>query len=86
MGAHRAVGNRENWQPQRVLVTGAGAIYHSTPVAELDLAPDVVLVATGVGAVIADVLDDTGRNAVVCLAGVSSPGRRVGLDRGALNR
>jgi threonine dehydrogenase-like Zn-dependent dehydrogenase len=116
------IGGRAHWQPQRVLVTGAGAIgllgallgvqrgldvhvvdlvtegpkpklveslgatYHSTPVAELDLEPDVVLEATGVGAVIADVIGDTGRNAVVCLAGVSSPGRTVNVDLGALNR
>jgi threonine dehydrogenase-like Zn-dependent dehydrogenase len=116
------IGNRAHWQPQRVLVTGAGAIgllgallgvqrgldvhvvdlvhdgpkprlveslgatYHSTPVGELDLAPDVVLEATGVGAVIADVIGDTGRNAVVCLAGISAPGRKVRLDLGGLNR
>jgi len=72
--------------PKPRLVESLGATYHSTPVADLNLAPDVVLEATGVGAVIADVLGNSGRNAVVCLAGVSAPGRKVGLDLGALNR
>lgn len=115
------IGGRAHWQPQRLLVTGAGPIglfgallgvqrgldvhvvdvvsqgakpnlvealgatYHATPVAELGLAPDIVLEATGVGAVIGEVIGRTGRNAIVCLAGISVPGRTVGLDLGALN-
>ena len=63
-----------------------GAQYHATPVQELGLEVDVVLEATGVGPVIAAVLDVTGPNGVVCLTGVSSPGRRVSVDLGTLNR
>jgi threonine dehydrogenase-like Zn-dependent dehydrogenase len=57
------IGSRAHWQPQRVLVTGAGAI-----------------------GLLGALLGGTGRNAVVCLAGISAPGRKVALDLGALNR
>lgn len=68
------------------LVRALGGHYHSRPVQELGLEVDVVIEATGVGAVVAAVLDVTGPNGVVCLTGVSSPGRRLSLDLGALNR
>jgi 2-desacetyl-2-hydroxyethyl bacteriochlorophyllide A dehydrogenase len=68
------------------LVQRLGAQYHSTPVADLRLEADVVIECTGVASVIAEVLDGTGRNGIVCLAGVSSPGRLIALDIGQLNR
>lgn len=116
------IGRRAVWAPQRVLITGAGAVgllaallavqrglevhvldritggrkpelveslgaqYHSAPVADLNLEADIVLECTGVASVIAEVLDGTGRNGIVCLAGVSSPGRRIAVDIGQLNR
>ena len=116
------IGSRARWEPQSVLVTGAGpvgllaallgaqrglevhvldqvtsgpkpglveslgATYHATPIDELDLETDVVIECTGASAVIAAVAAGTGRNGIVCLAGVSSPGRRISLDLGALNR
>jgi threonine dehydrogenase-like Zn-dependent dehydrogenase len=67
------------------LVQRLGAQYHSTPVADLRLEADVVIECTGVASVIAEVLDGTGRNGIVCLAGVSSPGRLIALDIGQLN-
>lgn len=72
--------------PKPELVRALGATYHATPVQELGRRFDVVLEATGVGAVIAAVLGITGPNGVVCLTGVSSPGRRISVDLGALNR
>jgi threonine dehydrogenase-like Zn-dependent dehydrogenase len=72
--------------PKPQLVRALGATYHARPVQELDRQFDIVLEATGVGPVIAAVLDVTGPNGVVCLTGVSSPGRKVTLDLGALNR
>ena len=72
--------------PKPELVRALGATYHSTPIDELDLEVDVVVEATGVAQVIAAVLGRTGPNGVVCLTGVSSPGRRVAVDVGALNR
>lgn len=116
------IGSRARWEPERVLVTGAGpvgllaallgaqrgldvhvldrvtdgpkpglverlgATYHATPVAELGLTPDVVVECTGAGQVVAEVMGGTARNGIVCLAGVSSPGRTIPLDLGALNR
>ena len=72
--------------PKPDLVRGRGAQYSAAPVGELATVFDVVLECTGVPAVVADVLSATGRNGVVCLAGVSGPGRRISLDLGALNR
>lgn len=72
--------------PKPELVRALGATYHARPVQELGRRFDVVLEATGVGVVIAAVLDITGPNGVVCLTGVSSPGRRISVDLGALNR
>ena len=72
--------------PKPELVRALGATYHSTPVDELDLEVDVVVEATGVAQVIAAVLGRTGSNGVVCLTGVSAPGRRLSVDLGALNR
>jgi threonine dehydrogenase-like Zn-dependent dehydrogenase len=72
--------------PKPELVDALGATYHCTPVVELELAPDVVVECTGAGPVVADVLSGTARNGIVCLAGVSAPGRAIPLDLGALNR
>ncbi len=116
------IGHRAEWQPQSVLVTGAGPIgllaallasqrglavhvldlategpkprlavalgatYHSTPVNDLDFEPDVVLECTGAPTVVLDVMCKVGPNGVVCLTGVSSGGRTIDFDAGALNR
>lgn len=72
--------------PKPDLVRALGAEYHSTAVEDLGLEVDVVIEGTGVPKVIAAVLDLTGRNGIVCLAGVSGPGRQVSLDLGSLNR
>lgn len=116
------IGHRMVWDPQRVLVTGAGPVgllaallavqrgvevhvldrvtggrkaalvealgahYHSDSVEQAGLEADVVIECTGAGPVIAEVLSSTGRNGIVCLAGVSSAGRRIAVDIGAVNR
>lgn len=72
--------------PKPALVERLGATYHAVPVGELGLRPDVVVECTGAAPVIADVVGGTARNGIVCLTGVSSPGRAVRLDVGALNR
>jgi glucose 1-dehydrogenase len=72
--------------PKPALVEALGATYHATDVEQLELDADVVIECTGASSVVAAVLAGTARNAVVCLAGVSSPGRRVAVDLGALNR
>ena len=68
------------------LVRELGATYHSTPVLELGLEPDIVLECTGVPPVVLDVITSSGIDAVVCLTGVSSVGRHLPVDVGALNR
>lgn len=116
------IGQRAVWQPQTVLVTGAGPIgllaallavqrgftvhvldratsgpkpelvgalgatYHTGTVPALEFEPDVVVECTGAPALVLDVMCKTGPNGVVCLAGVSSGGRTIDFDAGALNR
>ncbi len=118
------VGRRSWFEPQRVLVTGAGPIgllaallaaqrdldvhvldvvssgrkpelvralgatYHHDGVAAATRAaePEVVIDATGVASVIFEAIAATASYGVVCLTGVSSAGRGITLDGGALNR
>jgi threonine dehydrogenase-like Zn-dependent dehydrogenase len=116
------IGARAEWEPQSVLVTGAGPIgllaallatqrglsvhvldrnttgpkpelvrslgatYHTSPVAELDLEPDVVVECTGAPTVVMDTMCKVGPSGIVCLTGVSSGGRTIDFDAGALNR
>ncbi|MFF3851790.1 glucose 1-dehydrogenase [Micromonospora sp. NPDC002575] len=116
------IGTRAEWQPQTVLVTGAGPIgllaallatqrgfavhvldraetgpkpdlvralgatYHTGPVGQLDLVPDVVVECTGAPAVVLDAMCKAGPTGIVCLTGVSSGGRSLDFDAGALNR
>lgn len=116
------IGERAAWQPQTVLVTGAGPIgllaallavqrgcnvhvldratsgpkpelvgalgatYHTGTVPALDLDPDIILECTGAPALVLDVMCKAGHNGIVCLAGVSSGGRTIDFDAGALGR
>ncbi|MEH0844664.1 glucose 1-dehydrogenase [Micromonospora sp. CPCC 205711] len=116
------IGNRAEWQPQTVLVTGAGPIgllaallaaqrgfsvhvldrnttgpkpdlvralgatYHTVPVGELDFEPDVVVECTGAPTVVLDAMCKAAPTGIVCLTGVSSGGRTIDFDAGALNR
>jgi threonine dehydrogenase-like Zn-dependent dehydrogenase len=68
--------------PKPDLVRSLGARYTTTPVED----PDVVVECTGAPPVIAAAIAGTAPNAIVCLAGVSSPGRKIAVDVGALNR
>ncbi|MEV0157336.1 glucose 1-dehydrogenase [Micromonospora sp. NPDC050686] len=116
------IGGRAEWQPQLVLVTGAGPIgllaallavqrglavhvldrnttgpkpdlvralgatYHTGTVGELDFEPDIVVECTGAPVVVLDAMCKAGPAGVVCLTGVSSGGRSIDFDAGALNR
>lgn len=116
------IGHRAEWQPQTVLVTGAGPIgllaallgtqrgltvhvldrntegpkpelvaglgatYHTVPVNDLPFEPDVVIECTGAPTVVLDVMCKAAPTGIVCLAGVSSGGRIIDFDAGALNR
>ena len=58
--------------PKPGLVRDLGATYHSAGVAALGVRPDIVVEATGVGALVRDVLGHTAPNAIVALTGISS--------------
>ncbi|HEY7760612.1 MAG TPA: glucose 1-dehydrogenase [Burkholderiales bacterium] len=65
--------------PKPALVHALGATYHSGGVASVGFQPDVIVECTGVGQVIADSLEAVAAGGVVCLTGVGSGGRTVGL-------
>ena len=74
--------------PKPDIVRGLGATYHTSSVADVarDHRPDVVIEGTGVGQLVFDALAATGSYGVVCLTGLSSGGRTLGVDAGGLNR
>lgn len=72
--------------PKPAIVADLGATYHSEPVHELDLHPDVVIEATGVGQVVFDAMSACSPNAVVVLTGISSGTRTVEASLDAVNK
>jgi threonine dehydrogenase-like Zn-dependent dehydrogenase len=65
--------------PKPELVQALGATYHTGGVANIGFQPDVIVECTGVGQVIADSLNAVAPGGVVCLTGVGSGGRTVGV-------
>jgi glucose 1-dehydrogenase len=65
--------------PKPDLVRALGATYHSGTVADLGFEPDVIVECTGVGQVIAGAIQAVAPGGVVCLTGVGSGGRTIGL-------
>src|SRR6187402_3798932 len=61
------------------LVRALGATYHTGTLADVGFQPDVIIECTGVGQVIADAIQCIAPGGVVCLTGVGSGGRTVGL-------
>ncbi len=73
--------------PKPDLVRELGGVYHGGDLAAVaDLAPDIVVECTGASQVVLAMMQQSGRNAIVCLTGLSSAGRRLDLDVGGLNR
>jgi threonine dehydrogenase-like Zn-dependent dehydrogenase len=72
--------------PKPALVADLGATYHTGEIAEAVPAADVIVECTGVGELVLDGIDKAGPDGIVCLTGVSSPGRTITIDAGALNR
>ncbi|HEU5159665.1 MAG TPA: glucose 1-dehydrogenase [Streptosporangiaceae bacterium] len=70
------------------LVRDLGAVYHSDGVPEVArrAEPDIVVEATGVGKLVLDAMEHNAAAGIVCLTGVSTAGRTVGIDAGAVNR
>jgi glucose 1-dehydrogenase len=72
--------------PKPALVAELGATYHSGGIDEVDVDPDIVIECTGAVPVVRHVLGGNAPGAVICLAGVSVPGRETSVDLGLLNR
>jgi threonine dehydrogenase-like Zn-dependent dehydrogenase len=71
--------------PKPQLVRDLGASYH-TDLDAVGVAPDIVIEATGAGQLVFDTVQHAATNAVVCLTGISSGGRSVSTDLGAINK
>ena len=79
--------DRNTQGPKPGLVVSLGAAYHSGDIADLpDLKPDVVIECTGAPAVVAEVVQRSGADAIVCLAGISSGARSLNFDMGGFDR
>lgn len=72
--------------PKPALVADLGAVYHTGSVEEAGKGADVVIECTGVGELVFGAITATAAGGIVCLTGVSSGGRSLTLDAGALNR
>lgn len=72
--------------PKPTLVEELGAFYRTGDAAGASDEADIVIEATGATAVVFEVIQATPPNAIVCLTGVSSPGRRIDLAAGDLAR
>ena len=71
--------------PKPDLVRSLGGTYHNGPLKDVCMDVDVVIECTGVGQLIFEVMDCTAPGGIACLTGVSSGGRRMSVDFGALN-
>ena len=72
--------------PKPALVRDLGARYRSGPIDTVVASADVVIECTGVSSVVLGVLGATAPDGIVCLTGVSSGGRSLPIDTGAVNR
>jgi len=72
--------------PKPGLVADLGATYHSGGIEAVGITPDVVIECTGVPPVVFGAMSATAPDGIVCLTGVSSTGRTLQVDAGALNR
>jgi threonine dehydrogenase-like Zn-dependent dehydrogenase len=72
--------------PKPQLARDLGAIYHASGVEAIGRRPDVALECTGVPQLVFDVMGLTNPGGIVCLAGISSGGRKLTIDVASLNR
>jgi threonine dehydrogenase-like Zn-dependent dehydrogenase len=69
------------------LVADLGGTYHHDLDEAFDsVQPDIVVEATGAGPVVLKAVSTTSNYGIVCLTGVSTVGRRIEVDTGAVNR
>ncbi|MGA7487488.1 MAG: glucose 1-dehydrogenase [Xanthobacteraceae bacterium] len=90
MGAQRGLDvhvlDHNKGGPKEAIVRDLGGVYHSDAESLGRLAPDVLMECTGAPAVIRDCLGARAAAGIVCLTGVSEPGKMFELDVGGLNR
>ncbi len=74
--------------PKPGLVRDLGATYHHDDLGDVAdrIAPDVIIEATGVGALVFAALSATTSYGIVCLTGVSTKGRKLTVEAGTINR
>jgi threonine dehydrogenase-like Zn-dependent dehydrogenase len=77
--------HRESLAKRRIVQT-LGATFHLEALADLDVAPDIVMECTGAPSVVRDLLGRTASGGIVCLVGVSSRGHAFSIDVGGFNR
>ncbi|MDF5756049.1 glucose 1-dehydrogenase [Spongiactinospora sp. TRM90649] len=70
------------------LVRALGAEYHTGTIAEAvgDTGPDIIIEATGAGRLVFDAMEKIASGGIVCLTGVSTSGRDLRVDAGAISR
>jgi threonine dehydrogenase-like Zn-dependent dehydrogenase len=78
--------DRNKEGPKPVISRALGATYHTSLADLADLRPDVVIECTGAITVVHDILDRAAPGGIICLTGVTAPGRPAELDLGLLNR
>ena len=72
--------------PKEAIVHDLGAVYHTDASTLERLGPDVLMECTGAATVIRDSLGAGAPGGIVCLTGVTEPGKTFDLDIGRLNR
>ena len=72
--------------PKPQLVRDLGGVYHAGRVADVQPPPDVIIECTGVDRLVLDAIEHVAPGGVVCLIGISSSRREIGIDANALNR
>jgi threonine dehydrogenase-like Zn-dependent dehydrogenase len=68
--------------PKPALVEQLGATYHSGQVADIGLAPDIVIECTGVASLIADAAGAAAPGGIICLTGLGPPAKEMPAGRG----
>jgi threonine dehydrogenase-like Zn-dependent dehydrogenase len=71
--------------PKPALVRDLGATYHVGPLNALRRDFDIVIECTGAESIVVDVVSHTAPDGIICLLGVSDPGKPTTIDMGALN-
>jgi threonine dehydrogenase-like Zn-dependent dehydrogenase len=72
--------------PKPELTRALGATYHTSSVEEACEGADIVIECTGAAQLVFDAMRWTAPGGIACLTGVSSGGRALSVDLGALNR